>query len=245
MLRTRILTALIIAPAALAAIFLLSVEDFRWFILGLVVLSGWEWANFIRLGTLGRWLYGFGLGVLLYTTGDLLQMWMALAGLWWLIALALILKFPEQPEFFKRREILAGLGVIALVPCGVSLNVLKSTPQAESLIVLLLMLIWSADIGAYFVGRRFGQRKLLPAVSPGKSVEGLFGGARCNAHRWALINGDGRSYCADARPCCALGVCIRRDRVGVCFGGFDPLNVQADTRYQRLQSIIAWPWGDS
>jgi phosphatidate cytidylyltransferase len=66
--------------------------------------------------------------------------------------------------------------VIALVPCGVSLNVLKSTPQAESLIVLLLMLIWSADIGAYFVGRRFGQRKLLPAVSPGKSVEGLFGG---------------------------------------------------------------------
>jgi len=176
MLKTRILTALVLAPAALAAIFLLSVEDFRWFILGLVVLSGWEWANFIRLGTLGRWLYGFGLGVLLYTTGDLLQMWMVLAGLWWLIALALILKFPEQPEFFKRREILAGLGVIALVPCGVSLNVLKSTPQAESLIVLLLMLIWSADIGAYFVGRRFGQRKLLPAVSPGKSVEGLFGG---------------------------------------------------------------------
>ncbi len=176
MLRTRILTALIIAPAALAAIFLLSVEDFRWFIFGLMILSGWEWANFIRLGALGRWLYGIGLGILLWTTSESLQMWIVLAGLWWLIAFALILKFPSQPEFWNRREVLAAVGVIALVPCGVSLNVLKSMPQAESLIMLLLLLIWSADIGAYFVGRRFGRRKLLAAVSPGKSVEGLLGG---------------------------------------------------------------------
>ncbi len=176
MLRTRILTALIIAPAALAAIFLLSVEDFRWFILALVVLSGWEWANFLRLGALGRWVYGLGLGIVLYVTGELIEVWMVLSALWWIAALILILKFPNQAVFWKRREVSAILGLIALVPCGVSLIVLKSMPQAEALIALLLMLIWSSDIGAYFIGRRFGRRKLLPAVSPGKSVEGLLGG---------------------------------------------------------------------
>lgn len=53
---------------------------------------------------------------------------------------------------------------------------LKQWPMGNWLIVAVMVLVWVADIGAYFSGRRFGRRKLAPEVSPGKSWEGLFGG---------------------------------------------------------------------
>jgi len=65
---------------------------------------------------------------------------------------------------------------MVLVPAWVSLQQLKTYEQSNFLILLLMFLIWGADIGAYFTGRALGNRKLAPAVSPGKSWAGLYGG---------------------------------------------------------------------
>ena len=176
MLKTRILTALVIAPIALLGLFYLSASNFKWFLLLILLVSGWEWANFARLQSLGRIIYASGLGALFFVSSDFLVPWLVAAVLWWVTALWLIAHYPSQSARWQRPDVIGLVGVVTLIPCGASLVWLKTQSDAATVLLLLLVLIWSADIGAYFVGRRFGQRKLLPNVSPGKSVEGLVGG---------------------------------------------------------------------
>ncbi len=68
-------------------------------------------------------------------------------------------------------------GPLLLATPWYAMLVLRSQPEGEWLVLLLLLLVWGADIGAYFAGRRWGQAKLLPAVSPGKTVAGAVGGS--------------------------------------------------------------------
>ena len=83
MLKTRILTALVIAPIALLGLFYLSVPNFKWFLLLILMVSGWEWANFARLQPLGRVVYASGLGALFFVSSNFLMPWLAAAVLWW------------------------------------------------------------------------------------------------------------------------------------------------------------------
>ena len=68
------------------------------------------------------------------------------------------------------------IGLLILLPAWQGLILLKQWPQANALIIAVMVLVWGADIGAYFSGKTFGKRKLAPKVSPGKSWEGLYGG---------------------------------------------------------------------
>ena len=76
-------------------------------------------------------------------------------------------------------------GWLTLLPTWVAFLVLRShdyqvsTYHGAQLLIFLFLLIWSADVGAYFVGKSLGKRKLLPNVSPGKTLEGFFGGIIC------------------------------------------------------------------
>lgn len=176
MLKTRILTALVIAPIALLGLFYLSVPNFKWFLLLILLVSGWEWANFARLQPLARIAYASGVGALFFVSSHFLILWLAGAGLWWITALWLIGQYPSQSARWQRPAVIGLIGLVTLIPAGASLMWLKVQSDAATVLLLLLILIWAADIGAYFVGRRFGLRKLLPNVSPGKSVEGLVGG---------------------------------------------------------------------
>jgi phosphatidate cytidylyltransferase len=86
----------------------------------------------------------------------------------------------------------AGGFVYALVP---ALSLLWIRERAGlDLLIWAFIVTWSTDIGAYFAGRRFGRRKLAPSISPGKTVEGLYGGMAAAAlfgGAWALARGLG------------------------------------------------------
>jgi CDP-diglyceride synthetase len=65
-------------------------------------------------------------------------------------------------------------GFFLFVPMAISLMAIHL--QDRALVLFLLVLIWAADVGAYFAGRAYGKNKLCPAVSPGKTLEGVYGG---------------------------------------------------------------------
>jgi len=89
----------------------------------------------------------------------------------------------------------AGGFVYALLPALALLWLRERDAHGFNLIIWVFLVTWSTDIGAYFVGRAIGRRKLAPSVSPGKTVEGLYGGmaaATVIGGCWALAVGLGR-----------------------------------------------------
>ncbi len=96
---------------------------------------------------------------------------------WWVVALVLILRRQDGKNFSPPAVLQTGIGIIVLVPAWVSLVALHAHPELQGpvLVACLFILIWMADTGAYYVGQRWGRKKLVSQVSPGKTWEGLYG----------------------------------------------------------------------
>lgn len=180
MLKQRIITALLLLPIALGGFFLLDGPLFALFIGAVVTLGGWEWARLAGFATQPlRVAYAAVVAVLLYLLylTPLLAPWLlGAAVLWWLLATLLVLGYPASSRYWGGLPGKLLIGLLILLPAWQGLVLLKQWPQANMLIIAVMVLVWGADIGAYFSGKAFGKRKLAPQVSPGKSWEGLYGG---------------------------------------------------------------------
>ena len=185
MLKQRIITALVLLPIALGGFFLLEGAFFALFIGAVVSLGAWEWARLAGYEQqFGRVAYAATVAVLmvaLYHLPQLAGAVLLLALVWWTLATVLVLTYPESVGYWGGRWRRLGMGLLILLPAWQGLVLLKQWPLANGLIIAVMVLVWGADIGAYFSGKAFGKRKLAPRVSPGKSWEG--GGVRLDRRR--------------------------------------------------------------
>lgn len=181
MLLTRVITALCLLLVILPILFLGSVPLLAALAAAFVVVSAWEWGRLIRLPRAWPYVYA-GLTLLIMVIwSDLSGRMtgsapMALAGIAWLAALLMLRRgvVPLQ----QGGAILTGvLGLVMLPAFGLALLHLRE--QGILMLLSVAVLVWAADIGAYFFGKGFGKRKLAPTVSPGKSWEGAIGGWAC------------------------------------------------------------------
>lgn len=180
MLRTRVITALILAPLVIAAIYLLPLPLYAAFFWLIAAAGAWEWAGLAGLGRAGRSLCLLALAALAVGSWFVPERWpwvLWLGAAFWLLAAAAVLAYPRGGRISVMPAVAVPAGLIVAWAAWMALVVIRTQPGGAGWVLWLLLLVWGADIGAYFAGRAFGRRKLAPAVSPGKTWEGLFGGA--------------------------------------------------------------------
>ncbi|MDL0430272.1 phosphatidate cytidylyltransferase [Marinobacter sp. TBZ242] len=185
MLKTRIITALILAPIAIGGIFFLPPLGFALFTGAIITIGAWEWANMSGMESpAARVGYALVVAAVLYgllNVPALVVLWLALA--WWVLCFLLVRSYPDGSGRWGSVPARAVMGLLVLVPAWVGLNHLRTGgfqfgDSANNLLLILYVfcVVWVADIGAYFAGRAFGKAKLAPRVSPGKSWAGVWGG---------------------------------------------------------------------
>ena len=98
---------------------------------------------------------------------------------WWCVALVWVVRFERGLDATALNSTLASViaGWFVIVPAWAGLvHLHRSADDGPWRVLFVLLIVWAADIGAYFAGRRFGVHRLAPKTSPGKSVEGVAGG---------------------------------------------------------------------
>lgn len=179
----RLITAAVLLPLVVICIFKLPTVPFIAISAALMILASWEWSRLAGWESiLMRLVYVLGFAaieaVVIYPslTAALTLILYHLSLLFWPLILLLVLTYPSTAQYWGKSLLLRSLmGYLALAPCFFILVKFGSEQFPREMLFLCLLLIWGADSGAYFAGKRWGKTKLIPLVSPGKTVAGLMG----------------------------------------------------------------------
>lgn len=185
MLIKRILTALVLIPLVVSAVFWLPSHYFSMLTGAFILVGAWEWAALSGLSRhLFRWIYvacmAFAILILSVLPSDTMTFAiLSTASVIWIWAFFAIIRYQVSASSlgFQFSIFRSLVGFILLIATWFAIMTLKSFPQLGSAwLMLVLILIWCADIGAYFAGRFFGKKLLCSRVSPKKTWEGFTGG---------------------------------------------------------------------
>jgi phosphatidate cytidylyltransferase len=180
MLKTRVITALVLLAVLLPALFYPSPEPFAAVALLLIAAGAWEWGRLNGLGPVASWLAGLCCALVCALSwvqglpGQQLPVLWTLVGGAWVLGSAWMLRFGMV--HWGRIPTLWRMSIGLLVLWAAWLAVVQARWVGINFLLSVLVLVWGADIGAYFAGRAWGRRKLAPTISPGKSWEGVWGG---------------------------------------------------------------------
>ena len=177
MLKQRVVTAIVALSVLAVVMFVMPVIIARIAIALLMLGAAWEWSGFIfSKENKGRYVYLLFIAILMAVifvelpNAGLVDIILKISLGWWFTALAWMFFFPTpiaQPVAWI-------CGALVIVPAWLALDILYL--QRPELLLFALLIVWVADMGAYFVGKGFGRVKLAPRISPGKTWEGVFGG---------------------------------------------------------------------
>jgi len=184
MLKQRVITAIILVIVFLVALFTLPAEG--WSVLvGLVMMQGaWEWS---KLAKMSRSIAVGYVGLLLLTFVAVLWMYAnflpqqkysvqifvyGLSAVFWVLVVPAWFKGGWKPQNYW---LLGATGWIVLLPTGMAMLDLRAEAPQPWWLLGVMGMVWMADISAYFTGRKFGNNKLAPNISPGKTWEGVAG----------------------------------------------------------------------
>ncbi|WP_156293148.1 phosphatidate cytidylyltransferase [Serratia oryzae] len=196
MLKYRLITAVILIPLVIAALFLLPPFGFALVTLAVCMLAAWEWGQLAGFATRSQriWLAllcGLLLVLMMLSVPAYhhsvhqwqvdVPLWLSLA--WWLGALLLVLFYPGSAALWRNsRPLRLVFGLLTIIPFFWGMVALRQFGYEQNhftgawWLLYVMLLVWGADSGAYMFGKLFGKHKLAPKVSPGKTWEGLIGG---------------------------------------------------------------------
>lgn len=189
MLKTRVITALVLMALLLPSIFLLPQASWAILVAAFIGVAAWEWGALLGWSGRARRILG-GLTALLCTglalrfpdalgagqAVDPAQTWVlafyGVSALFWCLLI---------PLWLRKKWALGGgvvgvlVGAVVLLPTWLAMVQLRILGPA--VLLAIFAVVWMADIAAYFSGKAFGKRKLAPSISPGKTWEGAAGAA--------------------------------------------------------------------
>lgn len=175
MLKTRVITALLLVAALGLVLFAMPPLAAALAFAAIAALAAWEWGGLMKQDQPARVMYAFVLMLfcwqLTVAAAPLVPVLLGISSAFWILVV---------PFWFRRKWTLAGndffgylMGALVILPTWAAMVALHAV--SVWLLLAVMALVWVADISAYFAGRAFGRHKLAPAISPGKTWEGVAG----------------------------------------------------------------------